>query len=281
MPFIRGGSAHVMVGSHNLTPFTNNCSVRMDAGLVESTVFGELYRDFQENIQTATVSISGFYDVQAYGAPGTGAGSDDIVSDRVTSISPGILALTNTIDTTKGYAPITVAWAGNTGGNTCFVGAVTSADYDTGNDVGGLTSFAANYNCAASWEASLAGTKGTTQKSGFSSRGVILAPLAAYSTTGAIGTEHDNGASSANGVIINLHAQFVGSSGTCTVRVEHSTSPGGVGATTVATFSDLTTVTGPYGQSLIIPGTINRYVRAFLVSSMTGGQPLAVSYARL
>ncbi|MFZ9737014.1 MAG: hypothetical protein ACO3EZ_03290 [Prochlorotrichaceae cyanobacterium] len=281
MPFIRGGSAHVMVGSHNLTPFTNNCSVRMDAGLVESTVFGELYRDFQENLQSATVNISGFFDDQAYSHPGTGAGSDDIVSDRVTSISPGILALTNTVDTTKGYAPITVAWAGNTGGNTCFVGAVASADYETGNDVGGLTSFAANYTCTRSWVASLAGTKGTTQTTAFSSRGVILAPLATYSSGGFIGTEHDNGASSLNGVIINLHGQFIGSSGTCTVRVEHSTSPGGVGATTVATFSDLTTVTGPYGQSLIITGTINRYVRAFLVSSMTGGQTLAVSYARL
>ena len=282
MAFIRGGSAAVYVGPHDLTSFTNNAKVTLDAGLVESTVFGETTRDFQATTQKATVSISGFYDGTAYAAGTAVAGSDDILSDRVTAAAPGILASTNTVDSTWGYQPITLAWAGNTAGNTCFVGSVAESSYEIGANVGELVSFAANFDCAEAWDTALTGTKGTTQTGGFSNRGVLLAPMSSgYSVVGLIGSEHDNGASSANGVIINLHAQKVGTAGTLTVRVEHSTSAGGVGATVVATFSNLTSVTGPQGQSLIIPGTINRYVRAYLVSSMTGGQTIAVSYARL
>ena len=287
MPFIRGGSAKVLVGAHDLTGFINNASVSVDSGLVEATVFGELYRDYLESIQMATATVSGFYDNQVWSnSTPLVAGLDDIVSDRsaedeAASYPQGILAATTTVDATKGYAPITIAWAGNTALNTAFVGAVSSADYETGNDVANLTSFAANFNCAASWETSLGGTKGTTQKSGFSTRGVLLAPLAAYSTAAAaIGSTHDNAASSANGCIINLHGQFIGSSGTCSVRVEHATVLGGP-YTTVGTFSNIDTTSGPYGQSLIVSGTINRYVRAYLVTTMTGGQTLAVSYARL
>lgn len=282
MPFIRGGSASLLIGPHDLTSFTNQASVNLDAGLVESTVFGETNRNYLAGTRKATVSVSGFFEETAYAAGTAVAGSDDILSDRVTAAAPGILASTNTVDATWGYQPITLAWAGNTAGNTCFVGQVAESSYEIGATVGELVSFAANFDCAAAWDTALLGTKGTTQTGGWSNRGILLAPLSAnYSVAGLIGSEHDNGASSANGVIINLHAQKVGTSGTLTVRVEHSTSPGGVGATTVATFSNLTAATGPQGQSLIITGTINRYVRAYLVSSMTGGQTIAVSYARL
>ena len=282
MPFIRGGSAALYVGPHDLTSFTNNASVSMDAGLVESTTFGDTARDYAPGTRKATVTASGFLDETAYSAGVATAGSFDILSDRITAAAPGVLASTNTVDTTWGYQPITLAWAGNTAGNTCFVGSVAESSFEVGATVGELVSFAANFSCTAAWDTALLGTKGTTQTGGFSNRGVLLAPLSSgYSVVGLIGSEHDNGASTANGVIINLHGQKVGTAGTLTVRVEHSTSAGGVGATVVATFSNLTSGTGPQGQSLIIPGTINRYVRAYLVSSMTGGQTIAVSYARL
>lgn len=259
----------------------------MDAGLVEDTVFGDTVRNFvQAGSRSATASVSGFFDETSYVAQSNGSGSDDAMSDRVSSGPAGLMALTNTLQATAGYAPLTLAWGGNTAGNPCFVGTILQSSYEIGDTVGELVTFAGNFECGSQFEVVAAtGAKSSTQSGGFG-RGFLLAPLAIYSSTAAaIGTAHDNGAntSTIGGAILNLHCTLSGTAGTGSFRVEHSFD--NTTWYTIGTFDNITTSTGPLGQSLdstkLWAGAVYRYVRAFQVSTMTGNQTVAVSYARV
>jgi hypothetical protein len=284
MPFIRGGSTFVLAGAHNLTSYTNNVSVNMDAGLVDDTVFGDTLRQYiQAGSKTANATISGFFDETSYIAQVQGSGSDDAMSDRVSSGPAGLMALTSTLQSTPGYAPLTLMWGGNTAGNPCFLGTILQATYDVGDTVGELISFSANFESGGAFEVSSVGAKATTQSAGFG-RGFVLAPLAAYSSTGAaIGTTHDNSVPTFGPALLNFHCSLSGTGTTGTFRVEHSHD--NTNWFTLGTFDNVTTTTGPFGQSLETglhwADAVYRYLRAYQVATMTGNQTVAIAAARL
>ena len=284
MPFIRGGSTYVLAGAHNITPYANNVSVNMDAGLVDDTVFGDTVRQYvQAGSKTANATISGFFDETSYIAQTQGAGSDDIMSNRVTSGAVGLGFLTQTFNTTEGYAPLTLMWGGNTAGNPCFLGTILQATYDIGDTVGELISFSANFESGGAFEVSSTGAKATTQNAGFG-RGVVLAPLAVYSSTSTpIGTVHDNSVPTFGAALLNFHCQLSGTGATGTFRVEHSHD--NTTWFTLGTFDNVTTATGPFGQSLETgvhwAGAVYRYLRAYQAATMTGNQTVAIAAARL
>jgi hypothetical protein len=284
MAFIRGGSTFVLAGAHNLSPYTNNVSVSMDGGLVEDTTFGSEVRTFEPGgTRSATAAISGFFDETTYLAQNYGSGSDDAMSDRVSTGPAGLMSLTNTLQATPGYAPLTFVWGGNTALNPCFVGTILQASYEIGDTVGELISFSGNFECGAGYEVVAATVaKASTQKAGFG-RGFLLAPLASYNSAAfQVGSTHDAGADvgSLGGVIANMHCSLSGTAGNGTFKIQHS--PNNATWYDLAIFTNITTTTGPFGQSLETGamGAVYRYVRAFQTASMTGDQTIAISFAR-
>jgi len=266
MAFIRGGAAKVLVGGFDLTSFLNNASVSVDTALAESTVFGDLDRDYQQGgPMTASITCSGFADVDS------ASGSEQILARVLDTES-------TTFDTTFGYSPITIAYKGYTAGNNCFVGTLLSGSYEIAPEVGSLMPIAATFVVGESRNVS-AGVPSAGETGGFGVRGVLLAAATASvpvpTVSGIFGTEHNNGAASTNGAIFNLHLTTAATS--TSIRVEHSTSSG-AGFTTLCTFSTTSTVVR--GQSVFVSGTINQYVRAFVVSA-SGANVAAVSYVRL
>ena len=263
MAFIRGGSAKVLVGGFDLTSFLNNASVSVDTALAEATVFGDVNRDYQRGGPlTASVTCSGFADVDS------ASGSEQVLARILDTES-------TTFDTTWGYMPITIAYKGNTDGNNCFVGTVLSGSYEIAPEVTSLMPIAATFVVGESRKVAAA-VPTTGEEGGFGVRGVLLAAQANVPTvSGIFGTEHNNGGSSANGAIFNLHLTTAATS--ASIRVEHSTMSGS-GFTTLCTFS--TTAAAVRGQSVFVSGTINQYVRAYVVSA-SGTNVAAVSYVRL
>lgn len=103
--------------------------------------------------------------------------------------------------------------------------------------------------------------------------GVVLAELAARGSSGT-GPTQDNGASTSNGAIANLHV--TAASGTLDVKVQHSADQ--VTWVDLITFS---TVTSPAAESKVVTGTVNRYVRAtWTVGGASPSFTFAVTFAR-
>jgi hypothetical protein len=96
-------------------------------------------------------------------------------------------------------------------------------------------------------------------------RGVVLAPLAAYSN-GQNTTGFDGGAASSNGIVANLHVLSAG--GSTTVKIQHSTDN--------SSWTDLVTFTTgavQFCEHKTTTGTVHRYLR---VNVVTDGLPVMV-----
>ena len=88
--------------------------------------------------------------------------------------------------------------------------------------------------------------------------GVTLTASKTTNVSAANGTGVDNAASSANGCVAYLEAMSL-VSGTCVVKVQHSTD--NVTWADLITFTSVTTATVPFAQRSTASGTINRYTR--------------------
>lgn len=96
-------------------------------------------------------------------------------------------------------------------------------------------------------------------------RGVVLAPLAAYSN-GQNTTGFDGGAASSNGLVANLHVLSAG--GSTTVKIQHSTDN--------SSWTDLITFTTgavQFSEHKTTTGTVHRYLR---VNVVTDGLPVII-----
>jgi len=109
-------------------------------------------------------------------------------------------------------------------------------------------------------------------------RGLVLAPLGVYSTTGN-GASIDNGAATTNGLVAHLHTTTkAGTTPTLDWKVQHSVDN--------STWVDLITfaqVTDKNVQRLSATGTVNRYLRAIRTIGGSGGPAFtsALAAARL
>lgn len=111
------------------------------------------------------------------------------------------------------------------------------------------------------------------QVTGGMASGVVLAELAARTATGNT-TAVDNGASSANGLVANLHCTaFTGTD--ITIKVQHSADNSSW--VDLITFTQLTAAGA---ENKAVTGTVNRYLRVNLSGTFTTAT-LAVAAARL
>lgn len=135
----------------------------------------------------------------------------------------------------------------------------TQMGTDLGDTFAGLTAKEASYVVAHAPGSALATTASYSSTAGEQAEwGVTLTASKTTNASASSGTGVDNLASSANGCVAYLEAMSL-VSGTCVVKVQHSTD--NVTFTDLITFTSVTTATVPFAQRSTASGTINRYTR--------------------
>lgn len=234
MPFVAGHRARVYIGEFNLSSFLNNVSAARTADLADVSCFGDEDRDFLKTMQAATVTLSGFIDTAA-------GATEPVLSSFLTGTST---------------RPVSIFWDGDAIGKPGICGAGWEGSYEDSAAVDGIQAIAANLAF-----------------SGQVDRAVSLHALGAETGTGAYASV-DNGASSSNGAVANLHVTAAGASGTGTVVVQDSADNSTFA--TIGTFSNFTAATS---QTIYISGTVRRYARANLTAARDT-QTFAVAFGR-
>lgn len=240
MPFILSNQTRVLYGNTALAAFLRNVKPSASVDMLDVTTLVDTSKQFIAGLQEFNLSIDGLFD------NGTGAGS-------VWS------AITSPINA-QSIVPTSVAPAGFAVGSNVWVLPARTVSYEVSSNVADIVPFSMAFGAGSPAQV-----------------GVSLADLAAVAAT-ANGTTVDNGASTANGMIANLHVTAAsGTTPTLTVVVQHSTN--GTTWTTLGTFTAATAATS---ELITATGTVNRYVRAaFTVGGTTPSFTCQVSLARL
>lgn len=234
MAFVAGRRAKVLIGEFDLSAFLNNVSAARTADLADISCFGDADRDYLKTMQAATVTLSGFIDVAA-------GATEPVLSSFLTGSSS---------------RAVSIFWDADAIGSPGICGAGWEGSYEDSSPVDGVQAIAANLTFTGQVD-----------------RAVSLHALGTETATGAYASV-DDGASSANGAVANLHVTAGGASGTGTVVVQDSAD--NMTFATIGTFSNFTAATS---QTLTISGTIRRYVRANLTSARNT-QTFAVAFGR-
>lgn len=240
MAFIHGKDSQVIHGVNDLSSYLNDASVSADVEVAETTAFGSSAKTYLVGLKDATVSASGMFD----GASGA--------VDAVLAASIGSDTL----------APVTIGYNGTTLNNRVSLLLAKTTSYEVSTPVGDVV--------AVSYSA---------QADGGADQGVSLAALTSVSAT-TTGTANDNGASSTNGGMAQVHVTANTRSTTSVIKIAHSTDN--------STFADLVTFTTvgigatTSERSLVATGTtVNRYLRAVnTLAAGSGSITYQVSFAR-
>ena len=240
MAFIHGKDSQVIHGVNDLSSYLNDASVSADVEVAETTAFGSSAKSYIVGLKDATVSASGMFD----GASGA--------VDAVLAASIGSDTL----------APVTIGYNGTTLNNRVSLLLAKTTSYEVSTPVGDVV--------AVSYSA---------QADGGADQGVSLAALTSVSAT-TTGTANDNGASSANGGMAQVHVTVNTRSTTSVIKIAHSSDN--------STFADLVTFTTvgigatTSERSLVAAGTtVNRYLRAVnTLAAGSGSITYQVSFAR-
>ena len=233
MAYVSGSRTRIYVDSTNVGQFMNNVSVSRNADLVDTSTFGDSDREFTKTLISATATMSGFFD------PATGASEPALSGLFISSSSKAV----------------SVFWDSDAIGSPGICGSSWEGSYEDAATVDGMITMAGNLTF-----------------SGQVDRCVSLHALGAETMTGAFASVN-NGASSSNGAVANLHVTAFGS-GTGTVKVQHSTDN--------STWVDLitfTNFTGTTSETKTVTGTVYQYVRANLTAAGTT-QTFAVAFGR-
>lgn len=234
MAFVHGKGTGVLVGAYDLTSYFNNAAPAKTVDASEVTTFGRDDKVYIAGREGGTLSLGGFFD-----------GDANAVDDRLTA-------------SFGAQVPISVAWSGfATLGNPAVILQARETSYDITSPAGDAVSVTAQAEADG----------------GVRMGGVVVAPLAARTSTGAL-TSVDGSASSAFGAKANLHVTaFTGTN--VTIKVQHSADN--------STFADLITfdsVTGVTTQHSTVSGTVNRYVRVNVTAGTFTSVTFAVVFAR-
>ena len=240
MAFIHGKDSQVIHGVNDLSSYLNDASVSADVEVAETTAFGSSAKTYIVGLKDATVSASGMFD----GASGA--------VDAVLAASIGSDSL----------APVTIGYNGTTLNNRVSLLLAKTTSYEVSTPVGDVV--------AVSYSA---------QADGGVDQGVSLAALTSVSAS-TTGTANDNGASSTNGGMAQVHVTVNTRSTTSVIKIAHSTDN--------STFADLVTFTTvgigatTSERSLVAAGTtVNRYLRAVnTLAAGSGSITYQVSFAR-
>jgi hypothetical protein len=230
MAFMVGNYNKVFVATYDLSAYLHTVTSENTVEPLDTTTFGRAARTYIAGQRDGTLTVEGLFD-------GASTAADAALS--------GALGVDNQL--------VCVVFSGASGsiaGNRALILQSEAISYGVPSEVGGLVGSVASFQADD-------GLHG----------GIALDDFKAYTTT-TTGPEQDHGGATTKGGVAQLHILSVGgSTPTCDVTIEHSTTSGS-GFTTLATFAQATANTS---ERVTIAGTINQYTR--LQVTLGGGSP--------
>lgn len=236
MAFGSGKSAVVLVGGYDLSGYFNKVGVKRTKTALDVTCFGATSKSYLSGTRDGSLTVAGFHD----------ASSASAVDTRLHAM------FTSAADT-----PVTASPFAATIGGIAYLATAQETDLAPAeSDVAGTVTTSATF----------------TPDGGIDS-GAWHKALAAV-TTGGVSASVDNGASSANGGVANLHATaFSGTS--ITPKIAHSAND--------SSYADLitfTAVSGVTSEQKTVSGTVERYTRDDHATGSFTSCTYAVAFAR-
>lgn len=239
MPTFRHGKkTAVLLNGTNMSPFLNEATTTTEIETAETTTFGDTDKTYIVGLADGTISTSGLFD-------STAGASNDVLT--------GIIAQEDNT--------FTVMPEGATAGNAAIIANGQLTSYEVSSPVGDVISISAE-----------------VQADGGLLYGVALTGLVSTGSASATTTGINNGSSTANGGLFNLHVTENTHDGTTTIKVQHSTDD--------VTYADLVTFTNVSasatgGESITSTGTVNQYLRTLsTLAGASGSVTYQVSAAR-
>lgn len=240
MAFVFGTSARAWLDGKDASCVITNIKLEQELDEAEVTTLCSTLKDYIPGLAEVTLEIEGLFDTNTASPANT---LEAWMSARLGSTFPVV------------FAPE----GGGQLGDPAYLMNGFLQDYIVENTV----------DEAATMELTLRGTSGL-------SRGVILAPIAARTTTGNGSSIDGTTASTKGGVAVLSVASVSGTTPSATVKIQHSVD-NSVWAD-LATFSAANAVDGQY---LVLPDNINRYVRAqWTISGTTPNFQFSVGFKR-
>lgn len=239
MPTFRHGKkTAVLLNGTNMSPFLNEATTTTEIETAETTTFGDTDKTYIVGLADGTISTSGLFD--------SSAGASDAV----------LRGLIGQEDNT-----FTVLPEGATAGNRAVIANGQLTSYEVSSPVGDVIAISAE-----------------VQADGGLLHGVALTGLVSTGSASATTTGINNGASTGNGGLFNLHVTANTRDGSATIKVQHSSDD--------VTYADLVTFTGVSasatgGESITSTGTVNQYLRTLsTLAGASGSVTYQVSAAR-
>jgi len=239
MPTFRHGkTTAVLLNGTNMSPFLNEATTTTEIETAETTTFGDQDKTYIVGLSDGTISTSGLFD-------STAGASNDVLT--------GLIA---TEDNT-----FTVMPSGVAAGNPAVIANGQMTSYEVSSPVGDVISISAE-----------------VQADGGLLHGVALTGLVNTGSASATTTGINNGSSTTNGGLFNLHVTANSRDGAATVKVQHSSDD--------VTYADLVTFTSvsasvTVGESITSTGTVNEYLRTLsTLAGSSGSVTYNISAAR-
>lgn len=226
MPTFRHGKkTAVLFNGTDMSPFLNEATTTQEIETAETTTFSDSDKTYITGLADGTISTSGLFD--------SSAGASDAV------LSGMIQQDDNTF---------TVLPAGNEIGNRAIIANGQLTTYEISSPVSDVIAISAEI-----------------QADGGLLHGVALASAVNTGSASATTTGVNNGGSTANGGLYNLHVTSNTHDGNSTIKVQHSSDD--------VTYVDLVTFTSvsastTVGESITSTGTVNQYLRT--LSNLAG-----------
>ncbi|MFZ9737015.1 MAG: hypothetical protein ACO3EZ_03295 [Prochlorotrichaceae cyanobacterium] len=101
MAFIRGSKATITYNSVALTNFVNQFSMSRESQLIDIQTLGNTFAEVQQNLKSARITMSGFFDTGSSNTP------DTVLSAALLAGTSASLVITYVGATTR-----TITWAG-------------------------------------------------------------------------------------------------------------------------------------------------------------------------
>ncbi len=239
MPTFRHGKrTAVLLNGTNMSPFLNEATTTTEIETAETTTFSDLDKTYIVGLADGTISTSGLFD-------STAGASNDVLT--------GLIAQEDNT--------FTVLPEGVTAGNTAIIANGQLTSYEVSSPVGDVIAISAE-----------------VQADGGLLHGVALTGLVSTGSASATTTGINNGTSTANGGLYNLHVTANTRDGSTTITVQHSSDD--------VTYADLVTFTSVSasatgGESITSTGTVNQYLRTLsTLAGASGSVTYQVSAAR-
>jgi hypothetical protein len=239
MPTFRHGKkTAVLLNGTNMSPFLNEATTTTEIETAETTTFGTQDKTYIMGLSDGTISTSGLFD-------STAGASNDVLT-----------GLINQEDNTFTVMPEGVA-----AGNPAVIANGQMTSYEVSSPVGDVISISAE-----------------VQADGGLLHGVALTGLVNTGSASATTTGINNGSSTANGALFNLHVTANSRDGAATLKVQHSSD--NVSYVDLVTFTTVSaSVTA--GESITSTGTVNQYLRTLsTLAGSSGSVTYNISAAR-